>query len=115
MSAIATHPVMSSAAEKRHQAIVEQTRKWVAQSFYGTLLKQMRKSPFKSDLFEGGQAGEMFEGMFDQEIADRMVRGAPSKLVDAIVRKIEHGGESPAFLGSHKHVPTVKPNASALG
>ena len=47
----------------------------VAQTFYGTMLKQMRNSPFKSKLFDGGRGGEAFASMFDQHLADRMSRG----------------------------------------
>src|SRR5215831_1175256 len=37
----------------QHERLVKQTRKWVSQTFFGTLLKQMRESPFKSDLLDG--------------------------------------------------------------
>ncbi len=30
---------------KRHDALVKQTRKWVAQTFFGPILKQMRRRP----------------------------------------------------------------------
>src|SRR5690606_26673630 len=43
--------------ETQHRQIVEQAEKWVAQTFYGTMLKQIRNSPFKSELFAGGRGG----------------------------------------------------------
>ena len=64
-------------------------RNGLSQTFYGTLLKQVRQSPFHSKLFEGGRGGEAFQGMFDQQLADHMVRGTGRKLVNAISRKIE--------------------------
>ena len=79
----------ASSPESQHEQLVEQTRTWVAQTFFGTLLKQMRNSPFKSELFSGGQGGETFAAMQDQQLAERMTRGAGSKLVNAIVRRIE--------------------------
>ena len=63
-------------------------RKWVAQTFYGTLLRQMRNSPFKSDLFEGGRGGQAFASLLDQQLVDNMSRGTASKLTAAIARKL---------------------------
>ena len=77
------------AASTQHEKISNQAQKWVAQTFFGTLLKQMRNSPFKSKLFEGGRGGEAFQELFDQRLADHMARGAGHKLVNAITRKIE--------------------------
>jgi hypothetical protein len=75
--------------------LVDQTRKWVAQTFFGTMLKQMRNSPFKSPLFEGGRGGEAFGELSDQHMVDHMSRGVGNKLVMAIVRKIESRGKKP--------------------
>lgn len=62
---------------------------FVSQAFFGTLLKQMRESPFRSDLFEGGRGGQAFGSLYDQHLAERMARGAGTKLVNTIVRKLE--------------------------
>jgi Rod binding domain-containing protein len=91
------------AAANHHAALVRQTQKWVANAFYGTLLKQMRESPFNSQILDGGRGGKMFTEMFDQQLADRMSRGAPSKLVNAIVQKIEGGKASRQYL-KHRRV-----------
>jgi len=72
-----------------HDQLVAQTRTWVGQTFFGTLLKQMRDSPFKSELFSGGQGGQAFSSLHDQQLAEHMARGAGTKLVNAIVRRIE--------------------------
>ena len=77
------------AASSQHEKLAGQAQKWVSQTFFGTLLKQMRNSPFKSKLFEGGRGGEAFQSLYDQRLADHMARGAGHKLVDAITRKIE--------------------------
>lgn len=55
--------------EKKHEKLVNETKKWVGDAFYGTLLKQMRQSPFKSEIFDGGRGGEMFSTLFDQQLA----------------------------------------------
>jgi Rod binding domain-containing protein len=76
-------------AKTEHDQLVAKTRTWVAQTFFGTLLKQMRDSPFKSELFSGGQGGQAFAQLQDQHLAEHMTRGAGSKLVNGIVRRIE--------------------------
>jgi Rod binding domain-containing protein len=77
-------PVLSE-----HEKLVKSTQTWVATTFFGTMLKQMRESPFHSDLLDGGKGGQAFMTMFDQHLAERMARGSGTKLVNAIVRKIE--------------------------
>jgi Rod binding domain-containing protein len=72
-----------------HEKLVRNTQKWVAQTFYWAMLKEMRKSPFHNEEFEGGRDGEAYEEMFDQRIADRMSQSAGSTLVNSIVDRIE--------------------------
>jgi Rod binding domain-containing protein len=81
--------LFAKALPSEHDKIVQQTQKWVAQTFYGTLLKQVRQSPFHSKQFEGGRGGEAFGSMYDQRLAEHMARGTGQKLVNAIARKIE--------------------------
>lgn len=102
----------------QHEKVVQQTQKWVAQTFFGTLLKQVRQSPFHSEKFDGGRGGEAFGAMYDQHLADHMARGSGKKLVDAIARKIEakkaygnapgkkHPTENKASLLRSIHAPT---------
>lgn len=80
---------LSRPIPNQHDKVVQQTQKWVAQTFFGTLLKQARQSPFHSEKFEGGRGGEAFGSLYDQHLADHMARGSGKKLVDAIARKIE--------------------------
>jgi Rod binding domain-containing protein len=75
--------------KSQHDKLVAQTKKWVGQTFYGTMLKQMRESPFKSDLFDGGRGGQAFGAMYDQELSERLSQGAGKQLVDSIVNRIE--------------------------
>jgi len=76
-------------AERRHEELVKQTQKWVSLTFYGQLMKEMRKDPFRSKLFDGGNGGEAFGEMYDQELAQRMGKGTANGLVKAIVDRIE--------------------------
>jgi Rod binding domain-containing protein len=95
----------------QHQKLVKQTQKWVAQTFYGTLLKQLRQSPFQSKLFEGGRGGEAFGAMYDQQLADRMSRGAGQKLVNSIVKRIEakHAYDKSSRKGKTNQAHTLRP------
>jgi Rod binding domain-containing protein len=72
-----------------HDKVVETARKLVAQTFYGAMLKQMRDSPFKSELFEGGRGGQAFSPLLDQHLAEHMTRSTDNQLVNAIARKLE--------------------------
>jgi Rod binding domain-containing protein len=95
-----------SSGDVEHDALVKQTQKWVAQTFYGEMLKQMRNSPFKSKMFDGGEGGQAFQQMFDQQLADKMASGSGRKLVDSIVNKIEKGKKAYA-------APAARPIAAA--
>ena len=85
--------------QSQHDQLTEKTQKWVAQTFFGTLLKQMGESPFKSELFSGGRGGEAFSSLYHQQLVDRMSKAAGSKLVNGIVRKIEKGQADAAAQG----------------
>jgi Rod binding domain-containing protein len=78
-------------APTQHDKLVHNARVWVAQTFFGQMLKQMRESPFKSDLFNGGRGGEAFANQLDQRLAERMANGrVGEKLVKSIVKHIEN-------------------------
>jgi Rod binding domain-containing protein len=89
MEIAAVNPINASPAASRREELTRQVERWVSQTFFGTLLKQMRDSPFKSELFAGGRGGQAFSSMLDQQLADRMAGGAGGKLVRSIVRQIE--------------------------
>lgn len=92
-------------ADQQHAQLVKQTQKWVAQTFFGTLLKQMRDDPFKSEVFDGGRGGEAFGALYDQELADHMSRASGTKLVNSLVRKME---ASKAYGKASKLSPKAK-------
>src|SRR5437870_7887124 len=62
-----------------HDKLVKQAQIWVSQTFFGTLLKQMRQSSFKSEMFSGGRGGEAFSDLYDQQLPERMARRAAHK------------------------------------
>src|SRR5271170_8183181 len=75
----------------QHDKLIVQTRKWVAMSFFEPMLQEMRNSPFRSDLLDGGSAGKAFESMYDERLSEKMASDASDTLVQSIVRKIEGG------------------------
>jgi Rod binding domain-containing protein len=85
-----------NAAPTQHDQLVHAARIWVAQTFYGEMLKQMRNSPFKSELMDGGRGGQAFANQLDQKLAERMAAGhAGDRLVQSIVRRIENKTTTP--------------------
>jgi len=77
----------SSAADQKD--LFKTAQKWVGQTFFGTLLKQMHESPFKSDLWSGGRGGEAFSTLYDQHLAERMARASGRPLANSIVKHIQ--------------------------
>jgi Rod binding domain-containing protein len=107
------HP--KSSGNPEHDKLVKQTQKWVSQTFYGEMLKQMRNSPFKDKTFDGGEGGQTFNSMFDQNLADKMSTGAGSKLVDSIVDKIEAGKNANKTQATKAYAaPAAKPIHSRI-
>ena len=106
-----------STEQTPHEQLVENTQKWVAQTFYGTILKQVRNSPFRSELFDGGRGGEAFGGLMDQQLAEHMARSGSNKLVNSIVRRMEarmaygKGKEGETRGGGR---PSESPNTATL-
>src|SRR5439155_23590198 len=72
-----------------HDQLTEQAQKWVAQTFYGALLKQMHDSPFKGSWVDGGRGGQAFQPLLDQKIVDHLSRSSGKSLVKSMVRKLE--------------------------
>ena len=84
-----TQLVRDAIVPTRKAEITKAAEQLVAQTFFGTLMKHMRDSPFRSDLFDGGRGGQAFQAQLDQELAQRMAHGAAKPLVRAIVKRIE--------------------------
>jgi Rod binding domain-containing protein len=85
--------INASPAPDRRDALARQASIWVSQTFFGTMLKQMRNSPFRSELFSGGRGGQMFASLLDQRLSERMTRGAAQPLVRSIVKHLERTGQ----------------------
>ena len=95
-------------AMSEHEAkLTHQAERLVGQTFYGTLLKQMHNSAFKSKLMDGGRGGEAFQPMMDQHLIDHMSHHCGKKLVRTIVKHITRGEHLRAAAGG-----SVKPASS---
>src|ERR1700712_3860963 len=91
-NALTSHPNTASGKGNsllQHQKLVKQSQRLVSQTFFGTLLKQMEESPFKSEMFSGGKGGQAFSSMYHQRLVEHMSKASGRKLVQGIVRKIE--------------------------
>ena len=87
-----TGMLQHGALATKHDKLVKQSQRLVSQAFFGAMLKQMRESPFKSKIFEGGEGGKAFSSLLDQHLADAMAVGAGRKLSNALVHKLESRG-----------------------
>lgn len=94
MNALSNITPTTPATDARRAELTRQARVWVAQTFYGTMFKQMQNSGFRSDLFGGGRGGEVFQSLLDQQLSERMGRGTAEPLVNSIVRQLEKTGEN---------------------
>jgi Rod binding domain-containing protein len=74
--------------QDEQQALRAAAEKFVGQTFFAPMLRQMRNSPFKNEVLSGGRGGEVFSSMLDGMISERMGRGAGGQLVDALVKHL---------------------------
>lgn len=66
----------------------------VASTFIGPLLAQVRQDPFRSDLFHGGLAEDIFAAQLDSTLAQRITHATAMPLVDAVYNRVlAHGGK----------------------
>jgi hypothetical protein len=84
----ATPTIAAGANDKQ---LFQTAQKWVSQTFFGTLLKQMHDSPFKSELWSGGRGGQAFSPLYDQHLAERMAKASGRPLASSIVKHIQRG------------------------
>jgi Rod binding domain-containing protein len=89
----------------RRRELEQAAETLVAQTFFGSLLKSARQSPWRSDLWDGGRAGQAYQSMFDQHLAERLTGGPGAGLVRAIVNRIERNFQtSGTEIGNHAGV-----------
>ena len=67
----------------------------VNQFFMGSMMKQMRNSPFKNEAFTGGKAGAAYAGMFDQHVAEHSGNKIAKSLVSAMLKAYQKQADQP--------------------
>lgn len=70
--------------------------------FLEQLLKEMRRTVPKDDLFSGGRGEDVFQSMFDQEIAKKMAGRGGIGLAEILVRQLSRQTAPPSRLGGHR-------------
>jgi len=77
-----------SASESRDQQAKNAANQLLSVAFIKPMLAQMHQSPFKSELFHGGQGEKVFQEHLDTVLADRIATRMNVSLGDAIYRRI---------------------------
>ena len=85
MNTASIQPALNPANEH----LFKTAQKWVGQTFFGTILKQMHESPFKSELWSGGKGGAAYSTLYDQHLAERMAHSSGRPLANAIVKHLQ--------------------------
>jgi hypothetical protein len=87
--AIEVRPTGDQASDRsvRERELREKFQVIVNKFFLGSMFKQMRSSPFKSEMFSGGKGGEAFQGLMDQHLAEHAGGKVAKSLVDVMVKR----------------------------
>lgn len=64
------------AADPKQEKMREAFDSFVGETFYGQMLKEMRKTVGKSAYFDGGRAEEIFRGQLDQKLSEGMAKAS---------------------------------------
>jgi len=83
----------------QHAELAKHARRLVGQTFFGPMLRQMRNSPFKSELFSGGRGGDAFASLLDQHMVERMAARSGRGLAESIANRIEARKPGPRVRG----------------
>jgi Rod binding domain-containing protein len=89
ISAISAQSPVPEAQILRYREARRAAAQFVGQTFFKPIFKQMRDSPFKSELFSGGRGEEVFGSMLDGILAERMGGAVGGRLIDALVRQLD--------------------------
>jgi len=85
-------PRLSSSAATGDQSQVDKTRQkageFVGTSFFGLLLKELRKSTNKSKLIHGGAGENIMQPYFDQVIVERLAQSSEFDLSRSITDRL---------------------------
>jgi peptidoglycan hydrolase FlgJ len=80
ISAASTTPTSATAKPPENPALRKVFDEFVGETFYGQMLKAMRKSQSQVAYFGGGQAEEIFTQQLDQALTKQMTHAGANKL-----------------------------------
>lgn len=78
-------PQLSELRAELRRAVGE----FVGNTFYGTLIKQMQASSFKTKYMHGGRGEDVFQGQLGIELAQRLGRSTNNPVADRMLSAIE--------------------------
>jgi murein DD-endopeptidase MepM/ murein hydrolase activator NlpD len=90
-----------NSTEYKHQELKKACREFESVFTY-QILKSMRSTIEKSDLFHGGQGEEIYESLLDQELAKKMARSGENSLADMLYRQLSR--QLPSEDGNGKDI-----------
>jgi Rod binding domain-containing protein len=90
-------------ATSRTEQVEEAADQLVAAAFILPLLEQVRDDPFKSDMFHGGQAEEIFGQQLDVLLADRISASANFGLSESLAHQFGVNTVNPIQPGIDLH------------
>ena len=69
----------------------EKFQDFVGQTFFGEMIKSLRTSQKGSAYFNGGRAEEIFQGQFDQQMAEHLSDASAKSIADPMFKLFQLG------------------------
>ena len=79
-------PVTQSEAEANDQLFRELLHQFIGQTFIGQMLKSMRATQEKDPLFHGGHAEDMYQGLLDMEMTNKLTQATSKTLSEPMYK-----------------------------
>jgi hypothetical protein len=86
MTASVLKRTAANASPEDRAKLVTNIREFVGQTFFGTLMKQMRSEMNPENPFNGGKAGQTFGTQLDQTLISRWAQSSRLEVADKIAR-----------------------------
>ncbi len=77
----------AQASSEDREKLLKNVREFVGQTFFGTLMKQMRSEMNPDNPFNGGKAGKTFRTQLDQTLISRWAESSRFEVADKIARE----------------------------
>ncbi|GEM_PF-1887931 len=80
--------------QEKPESAQEALQQFVGETFYGIMMKQMRSSVMKSDLFGNSSALNMFESQFDQMMVEKMAANSTDQFSQPMYEQMTRLGRA---------------------